>query len=217
MRDAGEAFDRAMTFVRERGVLRRGERALLACGGGAASVGMVAFVALAQRELALREIAVVTVDDGTDEGSERCVEAARVARQLGLAVHVVERDRGQTTVARAKALARDGGWSALALGETIEDAAARTLREIMSESPVRGLCARRKDRVCRPLLGSSIAEADAISARAGIALPGALPAAAEGARAKDRAVREAILPRIRAFWPEADRSLAGLCDRVHRG
>lgn len=216
MRDSGEAFNRAMTFVRARRVLRPGERVLLACGAGAASVGMVAFVALAQRQLALREIAVVTVDDGTEEGSERCVDAARIARQLGLAVYVIERDRGQSTIARAQAFAREGAWSVLALGETIEDAAARTLREVMSERPVRGLCARRKDGVCRPLLGSTIAEADAIAATAGIAPPVALPVAAEGARAKDRVVRTAILPRLRAFWPEADRSLAGLRARLHR-
>jgi tRNA(Ile)-lysidine synthase TilS/MesJ len=215
LRDAGDAFDRALAFVQERGVLRRRERALLACGGGAASVGMVAFVALAQRQLGLAQIAVVTVDDGSDDGSERCVEAARVARQLGLEVHVVERERGRATVAQARAIAREGGWSVLALGETIEDAAARTLRELMSEAPVRGLCARRKDGVCRPLLGSTIAEADAISAWAGVALPGAPPAPAQGERALDRAVREAILPRIRAFWPDADRSLAGLRGRVN--
>lgn len=214
MTEAGDAFERALAFVQANRVLRPRERVLLASGGGAASVGMLSFVALARGRLALRDVAVVTVDDGTDDGSERCVEAARIARQLGFSVYVVDMDRSSSVLARARELRQQGSWDALAVGDTLEDSAARTLRELMNERAVRGLCARRRDGVRRPLLGCTVRDADALSTLAGVALPSAPLATPRGARALDQAVREAILPRIRVVWPNADRSLATLAART---
>jgi tRNA(Ile)-lysidine synthase TilS/MesJ len=203
-----------IAFVRERRVLRPRERVLVAAGGGAASTGLMAFVALAREALALRSVCVVTVDDGSDEGSERCADAARSARALGLEIHVVEADR-EPVIARCQRLRRSLGYDALALGDTVEDAAARALRELMGERPVRGLAARRADRVCRPLRSTSIRTADLFTKLAGLEPPSSPDfLAPNGRRALDRAVREGILPRVRAFWPDADRALAELARRM---
>jgi tRNA(Ile)-lysidine synthase TilS/MesJ len=203
-----------IAFVRERRVLRPRERVLVAAGGGAASTGLMAFVALAREALALRRVSVVTVDDGSDEGSERCADAARSARSLGLEIHVVEADR-EAVIARCQRLRRALGYDALALGDTVEDGAARALRELMGDRAVRGLAARRADGVCRPLLSTPIRTADLFTKLAGLEPPSAPDlVAAQGRSALDRAVREGILPRVRAFWPGADRALAELPRRM---
>lgn len=210
-------LDETIAFVRERRVLRARERVLVASGGGAASTGLMAFIALAREALSLGDVRVVAVDDRSDEGAERCADAARTARALGLEIHVVESD-GLSVIARCQQLRAALAYDALAVGDTVEDAAARALRQLMGEGAVRGLAARRKDRLCRPLLSTPIRAADSFTKLAGVEPPSS-PQGAEGPRptaqrALDQAVREAILPRVRAFWPDADRALAALARRM---
>ena len=208
------ALAEALAFVRERRVVRRRERVLVACGGGAASVGMMAFFRLAFDSLALRSVTVLCVDDGTEDVAERCADAARAARVLKFDVHIVERD-SLSVLARARRAQRDGRFTALALGHTIEDGAARVLREIVEGTAVRGLAARRRDGVARPLLGSTIRSADLLSALAGVEVPTAADRGdPRGSAAIDRAFREGILRRVRAAWPDADRALSKLPRQV---
>jgi hypothetical protein len=209
-----DAFACALAFVRARGVLRSGERVLVACGGGPASVGLLSFVRLAMEPLQLGDVHVVAVDRGTLEDGDRVADAARAARALGLSVSVVDFEgRSLEGVLRHERDAR--GFDVVAMGHTLEDGAARALRELLACGPIRGLAARRRDGVCRPLLRSSAAEADAITRAAGADPPTAEPSPAWGrGAALDRAVREALLPRVRTLGLDVDRRLASLARRA---
>lgn len=209
-----DPFERALAFVRARGVLRRGERVLVASGGGAASIAVIAFVALARQALALDAVRVIAVNDGASEpdldAEEGAVEAARAARSLGLEACVIDAE-GADPIARALRERRTLGWDRVAIGHTLEDGAARVLRQWMGAQKLRGLAARRRDGLVRPLLSTSAADADEITRLAGLQPPTAPLAPARGASAlRDRAVREAILPRIRALWPGCDEAICAL-------
>ena len=208
------AFERALAFVRARSVLKRGERVLVASGGGAASVGLLAFVWMARDALKLRSIAVLSIDGGALDDGDRSADAARAARALGLDVRVVEAD-GLAVSQRIVREIRDRRYDVAAVGHTVEDAAARALRELLGAGPIRGLAARRRDGLRRPLLDTTAAEADALTRLAGLDPPTCEPGRGwTGSFALDRAVREALLPRVRALGPDVERSLAGLVRRV---
>lgn len=210
--------DATLSFVRERRVLRRGDRVLIATGGGVASVAMMLWIARHQATLGLAAISVLCLDDGTEDGGDRCFEAARVARERSLDVSVIEL-AGRSRNAVLRSAQRAGRWTALALGHTVEDAAARVLRELIEGTTIRGLAARRRGGLARPLLAMTLREADALAAREGVEVvlgaSHALHAPSAGAMARrDEAVRSGILPRIRAVWPDADRALSTMPQKV---
>ncbi len=209
-----DPFDRALAFVRAFGVLRSGERVLLGCGGGFAGVGLLAFAARARAPLQLVDLHVVALDRGTLEDGDRVADAARAARTLGLDVSVLASD-GRPLLRQLQSERAARGFDVVAIGHTVEDAAARALREILENGPIRGLSARRRDRVCRPLLRSTAADVDAIARAAGLDPPAAEPAPAWGRRATlDRAAREALLPRVRALGGAVDQQLASMARRA---
>lgn len=196
--------------MRSERVVRPRESVLIASGGGIASVATMAVLARARDELGLSRVGVVAVDDGTLEGSDNCADAARAARSLGLDVWVVEAE-GRSVVRAGLDLVAADGWSRLAMGHTREDAAARVLREILQGRPLRGLVRRRNDGVIRPLLWCDMPSADRLIWACGIESPVLLAdRQALGSTRFDRAIREQLLPRLRAHLPSVDALLASL-------
>ncbi len=211
MRD--DAFARAVSFVERRRVLRPGERVVIAMGGDLRSAALAALVARARTQLGLGAVAVVIVQrrDGLDD--DETAESARFARQLGLEV-TVEQSDARVVRGALDALVRRG-WDRLALADTIEDCAARVLRECVEGRAVRGLCARRRDGVSRPLLESTLQDAEQIATASGFVVCNVPPELAS-VPSDDERVRDGILPRIRAEFPSADRALLSLSGRCRR-
>lgn len=207
------AFARALAFVQRERVLRQGERVLLLIDSDVRSAALAAFAVRARGPLELRAIAALVVHARDDEDDD-AGEAARVARHLGLEVTVCQSEARRETVALEALTGM--GWDRLALADTIEDAAARTLRECVGGRALRGLCARRRDGVSRPLLDSSLWDADDMANEAGVRPMNVPPELKRAAHTEDDRMREGILPRIRAEFPGVDRSLVALASSVRR-
>lgn len=211
MRDS--ALARAMAFVERERVLRRGERVLVVLDSDVRSAALSVLIARTKSYLGLRAAGAIVVQPREDE-DDATGEAARYARHVGLEVTVCQSE--DEVVAVARSVLRERGWERLALADTVEDAAARVLRECVEGRLLRGLCARRADGVSRPLLESSLRDADEIARDAGLATVNVPPELERAPTTRDDRVRDGILQRIRAEFPAVDRSLLRLAERSRR-
>lgn len=211
------AYERALEYCRARRLFVPGDRVLVGCGNGTASLGVLGFLSLARRDLGLAHLAVGSIDFGRDNDAEAVADVGRFARQLGVDFHAVTADRRTTTQALV-ALARQAGFTRIALGHTRDDAVARVLAQIVRGRGVetlRPLVARRRDGVVRPLLDLCEAEALELARAAGIE-PVALPPDPTMRPSLEARLRAVVLPRLRVEVPSADEALLTLGREVRQ-
>lgn len=163
---------RARRTLRERRLVRRGDRVLVAVSGGPDSVAMLDVLARLAPEFELA-LEVASVDHGIRPEAAAEVELARAhASRLALPFHALQvgvAARGGSLQARARAaryaalreLAGQLGAMRIAVGHTLSDQAETVLARLLRGAGPRGLSGiapRRPDGVIRPLIDASRAE-----------------------------------------------------------
>lgn len=212
--------------IRERGLLREGERVLVACSGGPDSAVLLHVLSRLAPELSL-ELRAASVDHRLRAGSEAAVETARgLAERLevpftGLAVHVPASGpsvQAKARAARYEALLAEAsrcGASAIAVGHTRDDQAETVIARILRGAGLLALRAiepRREDGVTRPLLDCDRADVHAHAAR--FELPFVRdPANSDPAHGRAR-IRGSLLPLLVAEDPRLVEHLARLADEA---
>ncbi|AKF07606.1 tRNA(Ile)-lysidine synthetase [Sandaracinus amylolyticus] len=215
---------RVRRTIRERRLLRRGERVVVAVSGGPDSTAMLDVLARIAPELAL-ELHVASVDHGLRAEAQREVElVAAHASALGLPFHPLRatlptkrgslQDRARAArYALLHALASELGASRIAVGHTLDDQAETVLARMMRGSGARGLAGiapRRADGVVRPLIDSTRAEVRAWIEAHRLTIvddPSNVDPRFQRAR-----VRHAILPALAIESPAIARHLAHIAD-----
>jgi tRNA(Ile)-lysidine synthase len=204
------------------GVLRRGERVVVAVSGGPDSTALLdALARLAPpRELRLH---VAHVDHGLRDGSAAEAEpVAALAEARGLAFHALRvsvaaggslQDRARAARhAVLRALAAEVGAGAVALGHTADDQAETVLMRALSGATPRALRAMspRDGMLARPLLRLWRADTEAYCAAL------ALPVVDDPSNADPRflrsRVRHELLPLLEEVFPAARRRLVALAE-----
>jgi tRNA(Ile)-lysidine synthetase-like protein len=209
------------------GVLRSGERVLIACSGGPDSTALLdALVRLAPpRRLDLH---VAHVDHGLRDGSAaeaHGVQALARARSIpfhSLSVHVEPggslQDRARTARHGAlRALAHDLGATAIALGHTADDQAETVLmRALGSGATPRALRAmgRRDGMLARPLL--ALWRRDLAAYCAALSLPVLDDPSNADPRFLRSRVRHQVIPALEEVFPAARRRLVALAEHQRR-
>lgn len=204
------------SLVASRPLLRRLERerfftpggeVLVATGGGASSLGALSILWLARDELQLGAVGAVFVQREERE-DDAAAEAGRLARTLGADFHLVEAPPGSDPLRVVSELARSRVAPHVVTGHTLEDAAERTLSQLLRGNGLRGLrplAERRRDGLRRPLLRVDAATASQWARAAGIE-PVLLPP-----EEAPRARRErALLRALGSGFPGAEEALRAL-------
>ncbi len=192
------AYERALAFCRARRLFRPGDRVLVGSGSGAASLGVLGFLRLAESDLGLGEIAVGAVDLGGDDAADAVADTGRFARLVGVSFYAVSAD-GRSPLASLRALAARERFTRIALGHTRDDAVAHVLARLARGVPLarlRPLVACRRDGVVRPLLDLRDAEALELARTAGIE-PVAMPPEPGRRPSLETRLRASVLPRLR--------------------
>jgi tRNA(Ile)-lysidine synthase len=148
--------------VRRAGVLRDGDRVLVACSGGADSVALAHLVARSARRLRLSSVAIAHLDHGLRPGSRddaAFVEA--LGARLGLRTvserHAVRRARGESPEAAARRVryafleraAKLVGADVVVTAHHMDDQAETVLLRVLRGTGPRGLAAIRPSRALR--------------------------------------------------------------------
>lgn len=145
-----KVYQRVVAEVCEHRLLRAGEKIVVAADRSIGAQAAMAFCASVAKELKLAEVRVIVRCGEDEDSAEDAADVARFARGLLLPVQVLD-DR--------EPIAASG--EIVVTGETIELAAARVLRELLTEgSAIRGLVRRRRDGRVRPLLSCTVFEAE---------------------------------------------------------
>ena len=192
------AYERAVAFCRERKIFRPRERVLVGSGSGAASLGVLGFLRLAQHDLGLGDIAVGAIDFDTEDSADAVADAGRFARQLGANFYAISPE-GRGPLESLRVLADREGFSRIALGHTRDDAVAHVFARLVRGVPLhklRPLVARRRDGIVRPLLDLRDAEALELARTAG-SEPVSLPPDPSTRLPLEARLRQTILPRLR--------------------
>ncbi len=214
---------RVLAFVRRKSLLPRGCNVVVAVGGGSSSLGLLGFLLAAREALGIARLAVASVDrEGTEtsDDAERVADVGRLARQLDLDFHALLPRSGVATSPAGlhrelEGLAADQGFDRIAMGHTREDVVLATLHGAITRGTIeaaRAYPSKGPGRIVRPLLTVDAYEAAGLSRLLEAELPGMeAPAAPRGVHA---ALREVVLPRIRAIVPGADRAIAQLAGEL---
>lgn len=206
------------------GVIRRGERVVIACSGGADSVALAHALHAARVPMEL-ELTLAYVNHGTRESAwqDECV-VLRIGAAFGIPVRIaaldgIARDEARLREARYAALtgiARDCGASAVATAHHREDQSETVLLALFRGAGPAGLAGMRARRplsggidLARPLL--SFGEAELRHACHVHALPYAVDPTNADASIRRNAVREA-LDALRPLFPGLDAAIARTAD-----
>jgi tRNA(Ile)-lysidine synthase len=148
--------------VRGAGLLRAGDRVLVACSGGADSVALAHLVARSARRLSLGAVSIAHLDHGLrleSRDDARFVEA--LAARLSLPVvserHEVRRARGESPEAAARRVryafleraAKSVGADVVVTAHHLDDQAETVLLRVLRGTGPRGLVAIRPSRALR--------------------------------------------------------------------
>lgn len=216
---------RVRRTLRERALLAKGARVLVACSGGPDSAALLDVLARLREELEL-DLHAASVDHGLRPGSERDVEVAReLARRLAVpfTALTLELAAGGSTQARARAAryetlfesARGLSADALAVGHTLDDQAETVLSRLLRGAGVRGLAGiapRRPDGVIRPLIDARREEVRAHVTR--FALPFVLDPSNADPRFERARLRAGVLPALAVEDASVIPHLASLADEA---
>lgn len=216
------ALDAVLAHVRAQRLVAEGDRVLLGLGGGVASAGMLAaFIMGRGRGIPGCELAVASVEvDLTGEGehAEVVADVGRVARTFDLpffAVRPPVRRGGVDVRSELVALAREQGYTKVALGHTRDDEVRAVLRGLGASEGVgalRGIAPRARGGVIRPIL--TIREGDAAGLARDLGIePVTLPPEPGPRREGFESV---VLPRWRALVPGLDASLVRIAREVRQ-
>jgi tRNA(Ile)-lysidine synthase len=209
------------------GVLRPGERVLVACSGGPDSTALLDALARLAPPRRL-DLHVAHVDHGLREGSAAEAEVVRAlarAREIPFHSLRVEVQPGGSLQDHARAarhaalrrLAGELGASAIALGHTADDQAETVLmRALGSGATPRSLGAmgQRDGRLARPLLRLWRADLAAYCAALSLAVLDD-PSNADPRFLRSR-VRHQLLPALEEVFPAARRRLVALAEQQRR-
>lgn len=220
----GMVVARVRRTMRERGLVRGGERVLVACSGGPDSAVLLHVLHRLARELDL-ELCAASVNHGLRADADRDVRtAALLAERLEVpfaALRIRVAPTGASLQERARRARYDAlfaeadrcGATRIAVGHTLDDQAETVLARLLRGSGVLGLSAidpRRADGVVRPLLDCSRAEVHAYASRH--ELPYVLdPSNDDEAFTRSR-LRKKVLPLMAAEDPRIVQHLAELAD-----
>lgn len=203
------AYERALAYCRAKRIFQVGERVLVGSGSGAASLGVLGFLHLAQGDLELGEIAVGAVDLGVDDSADAVADAGRFARLIGVTFYAVSARDGSLPLTALRALAAREHFARIALGHTRDDAVAYVLARIARGVPLARLhpmASRRRDGIVRPLLDLRDAEALELARTAGIE-PVTLPPDTGRRLPLEARLRASVLPRLRVEAPGCDEAI----------
>jgi tRNA(Ile)-lysidine synthase len=153
--------------VRRTGLLRPGDRVLVACSGGADSVALAHLVARSAKRLGLAAVVLAHLDHGLRTDSTRDAEfvealAARLAVPVVRERRVVRKKRGESPEAAARRVryafleraAKASGAGVVVTAHHMDDQAETVLLAILRGTGPRGLAAIRPERPLRQ--GSAI-------------------------------------------------------------
>jgi tRNA(Ile)-lysidine synthase len=208
------------------GVLRRGERVVVACSGGPDSTALVDALArlAAPRDLHLW---VAHVDHGLRIGSaEEARQVADLAAARGLPFHALHvtvagggslQDRARSARhAALRGLADEVDATAIALGHTADDQAETVLMRALSGATPRALRAmgQRDGSLARPLL--RVWRADTAAYCAALSLPVLDDPSNADPRFLRSRVRHQLIPALEEVFPAARRRLVALAEHQRR-
>lgn len=212
--------------LRERALLRDGERVLVAVSGGPDSAALLSVLARLAPELGLA-LHAASVNHGLRPDAARDVEVAgALAAQLAIPFDALEVEvaaNGASIQARARAAryaalrrrAAELGASAIAVGHTLDDQAETVLSRLLRGASIPGLAGiepRRADGVVRPLIDCRRAAVRAHVAR--FALPHVIDPSNADDRFERARLRERVLPALAAEEPAIAIHLARLADEA---
>lgn len=219
--------ERALEQTLERGgVIRKGERILIACSGGSDSVGLAAALAALARPMEL-QLALAHVNHGVRHSAwQDEAVALRVAAALGIHARVValqpgKRDEATLRDARYEALtalARETGATAIATGHNAGDQTETVLMALFRGTGPQGLAGMPPRRplaegvdLIRPLLRLEREEIRAYAQTAG--LPYAVDPTNADLTLRRNAVREALAA-LRPLFPGMDGAVSRAAEVV---
>ncbi|MCA9610750.1 MAG: tRNA lysidine(34) synthetase TilS [Myxococcales bacterium] len=209
--------------VRERALLSRGERVLVAVSGGPDSAALLSVLA----RLDAFELVAASVDHGLRPDADRDVAVAgELAASLGVPFHALRVEvagEGASVQAAARdaryealhALAAEVGASSIAVGHTLDDQAETVLSRLLRGASLLGLTGiepRRADGVVRPLIDCRRAEVRAHVER--FELPHVVDPSNANGRFERVRLRGAILPALAEEDPNVAVHLARLADEA---
>jgi tRNA(Ile)-lysidine synthase len=210
-------LSRVRRTLRERRLVERGQRVLVAVSGGPDSMAMLDVLA----RLALE---VASVDHGLREAArEEMALVERRAGELALRFHGLRVDLAPGASLQAgaraarydalRALARELGAARIAVGHTRDDQAETVVSRLLRGAGVRGLAGiapRRADGVIRPLIDAT--RRDVVAWLEGHALSSATDPSNRDPRFQRTRVRDRILPTLAVESPAISAHLAAIAD-----
>lgn len=217
---------RVRRTLAERGLVRTGDRVVVAVSGGPDSTALLHALATLSSELRLGLVAIA-VDHGLRASAAAELDGAEaLSRSLGVPferVHIETAPAGASLQAWARgvryaalhAAAERVGARVVATGHTADDQAETVLARVLRGGGLRGLSGidpARSDGVVRPLIDCRRDAVRAHLARAGV--PFALDPSNREPRFERTRVREQILPALLAEQPLAVERLAALADEA---
>ncbi|MBL8600632.1 MAG: hypothetical protein JNK72_01780 [Myxococcales bacterium] len=198
----------------------RGRRVLVGTGGGASSLGLLAFLVAHAEALGLARVAAAGVEtdlrDDADE-AERVADAGRAARAFGVDFHALRPAPGRAAVCvldELWGLARVEGFDRVALGTCRDDLALASLSAVVSGGRLVDFARKAQRHVWHPFAALSNAEAHSLALTHGVEVPvltGPPPRTGlEGALAAS------VVPRLRAIAPGVEASLVRLAQEARQ-
>ena len=216
---------RVRRTLRERALIERGQRVLVACSGGPDSAALLVVLAQLSRSLDIT-LEAASVDHGlrADASADVALAAAQAAA-LGVPFHAltVKVRRAPSLQAAARGaryaalltLARKLGAARVAVGHTRDDQAETVLLRLLRGASVLGLSGiapRRQDGVIRPLIDCDRAAVAAFAAAHHVSL------ARDPSNADERFARVRLRTRVMpALLAENPNLVAQLCDLADDG
>lgn len=208
-------------YIRRHAIFEPGP-AVVACSGGPDSVALVGILHALSRELGL-VLHVAHFDHRMRATSARDAQVVeRLARGLGLPLHVgaaARRPRGEAEARDARyrflrGVAVQTGARVIALGHTRDDQAETVLLHLVRGSGVAGLAAMRprRDDLARPLLALTRAETEAYSKAMGVRA--ARDPTNRDLRFARNLVRLRVLPALERINPQVREALSRLADHA---